>query len=167
MTRKHKLKVDYGITDYYKFYKNDVDNPINSKLYNEIITRYNNEIKTLIIEKNLIYQLPYLGFEVILKKQKRAPRIVDGKLINNIPPDWKATNELWEKDEEAKKKKLLVRYNNYHTSNFIYRIYFKKFKSKIKNKSLFKFQPNRSFKRQLSARIKDSNKDTLNAYLLY
>lgn len=167
MTRKHKLKADYGITDYYKFYKKNSDNPVNSRLFNDIITEYNTEIKNLIIEKNLVYQLPYLGFEIILKKQKRVPRIKDGKLINNIPPDWKATKELWEKDEEAKEKKLLVRYDNYHTSNYIYRIYFKKFKSKIRNKSLFKFQPNRSFKRQLSARIKDPNKDNLNAYLLY
>lgn len=167
MTRKHKLKADYGITDYYKFYKKNSDNPVSSRLFNDIITEYNTEIKNLIIEKNLVYQLPYLGFEIILKKQKRVPRIKDGKLINNIPPDWKATKELWEKDEEAKEKKLLVRYDNYHTSNYIYRIYFKKFKSKIRNKSLFKFQPNRSFKRQLSARIKDPNKDNLNAYLLY
>lgn len=167
MTRNHKLKADYGIRDYYKFYKKDVNNPIDKKLYNEIITKYNTEIKNLIIEENLVYQLPYLGFEVILKKQKRVPKIKNGKLLNNIPPDWKATKELWEKDEEAKEKKLLVRYDNYHTSNYIYRIYFKKFKSKIKNKSLFKFQPNRSFKRQLSARIKDPNKDNLNAYLLY
>lgn len=167
MTRNHKLKTDYGMPDYYKFYKKKLDNPIDNKLYNEIITKFNDEIKHLIIEDNLTYQLPFLGFEIVLKKQKRVPKIVNGKLINNIPPDWKATNELWDKDAEAKEKKLLVRYNNYHTSNYIYRIYFKKFKSKIKNKSLFKFQPNRTFKRQLSARIKDTNKGNLNAYLLY
>lgn len=167
MIRNHKHKADYGISDYYKYYKKDVTNPVDSKEYNKIITAFNTEIKTLIIESNLVYQLPYLGFEVILKKQKRIPRIVDGKLINNIPPDWKATNELWDKDPEAKEKKLLVRYNNYHTSNYIYRLYFKKFKSKVKNKSLFKFQPNRAFKRQLSARIKDTTKGILNAYLLY
>lgn len=167
MTRNHTLKSDYGISNFYKYYKTISDTPINSKLYNQIITEYNNELRNLIIEDNLVYQLPYLGFEIILKKQKRTPRIVDGKLINNIPPDWKKTNALWEKDAEAKEKKLLVRYDNYHTSNYIYRIYFKKFKSKIKNKSLFKFQPNRSFKRQLSARIKDTDKDNLNAYLLY
>lgn len=167
MIRNHKLKADYGMSDYYKFYKKKLDNPVNSLLYNQIITKFNDEIKDLIIEDNLTYQLPFLGFEIVLKKQKRIPKIVNGKLINNIPPDWKATNELWDKDAEAKEKKLLVRYNNYHTSNYIYRIYFKKFKSKIKNKSLFKFQPNRTFKRQLSARIKDTNKGNLNAYLLY
>lgn len=167
MIRKHNLKSDFGIRDYYKFYKKDVNNPVSKQLYSDIITRFNTEIKNLIIEKNLIYQLPYLGFQIVLKKQKRVPRVKDGKLIHNIPVDWKRTNELWDKDEEAKEKKLLVRYDNYHTSNYIYRIYFKKFKSNIKNRSLFKFQPNRAFKRQLSARIKDPDKGNLNAYLLY
>lgn len=167
MIREHKLKSDFGIRDYYKFYKNNSVDPVNRGLYNDIITEFNEEIKHLIIEKGLTYQLPKLGFEIVLKKQKRVPRIVNGKLVNTIPPDWKATKALWERDPEAKENKTIVRYNNYHTSNYVFRIYFKKFKSNMKGRSLIKFQPTRGFKRQLSARILDESKDNLNAYLLY
>jgi hypothetical protein len=168
MKRVHKNKTDFGMRDYYDFYnKKYNEKNITRQAYNKIITEFNKEIRKLIINDNLIYKMPYLYFEIMLKKEKRVPRIVNGKLINNVPIDWKTTNELWDKDSEAKEKKLLVRYNNHHTSNYVFRIYCKKFNSKIKNKNLFKFQPNREFKRELGKRIKDNNQDNLNAYLLY
>jgi len=166
--RIHKITSDFGINDYYKFYTaNNPDNPISRKLYNEIITKYNEGIVNLIIEEGLVYSIPFLGFEILIRKDKRKPRIVDGKLINNVPIDWKTTNELWEKDKEAKEKKLLVHYNNSHTSGYVFRVYCKKFKSSIKNRSVFKFKPNRKFQRALSARIKDPDKDNFDAFLLY
>jgi hypothetical protein len=164
--RIHKNKVDYGMPDYYKFYKNRIGS-IEKVLFNSIITDFNNGITNLIIEKSLTFYMPYLGFEILIKKDRRKPKIVDGKLINNVPIDWKATNELWNKDQEARDKKLLVRYNNSHTSGYVFRIYCKKFKGNIKNKNLFKFKPNRKFQRSLSARIKDPDKDNFDAFLLY
>jgi len=121
----------------------------------------------LVIEHNIIFYMPILELELFIKKDKRKPKIVNGKLVNNIPIDWKATNELWEKDSEAKEKKILVRYNNSHTSGYVFRIYCKKFKSKVKKKNLYKFKPSRNFQRSLSKRIKDPNKDNFDAFLLY
>lgn len=165
MQRIHKNKTDYGISDYYKHYSKI--NKIDKKLYSNIINDFNKGIVDLIIEENLIYYIPYLGFEIVIKKDKRKPKILNGKLVNNTPPDWKETNLLWSRDSEAKEKKLLVRYNNSHTSGYVFRIYCKKFKSNIKNRSLFKFKPNRMFQRNLSKRIKDPNKDNFDAFLLY
>lgn len=165
MERIHKNKADYGIKDYYKYYSKD--NNINSVIYSKIIAEFSQSIIDLIIEDNLVYKLPYLGFELVIKKSKRVPTIKNGKLINNIPIDFKATNALWASCEESKKKKLLVRYNNSHTSGYVFRIYCKKFKSKLKNRSLLKFKPSRKFQRQLGARIKDPNKDNFDAFLLY
>lgn len=165
--RVHKNKKDYGIGDYRNYYNKRYDKNISKSIYNSIITDFNNGIKDLIINDSLIYKMPSLNLEILIKKEKRVPRIQNGKLVNNIPPDWKATKELWEKDPEAKEKKLLVRHNNSHTSNYIYRIYCKKFKCNIKSKNLIKFKPNRMFQRDLAKRIKDKNKDNLNAYLLY
>ncbi len=165
--RIHKNKKDYGITDYRIYYNNKYNKDISKSLYNKIITDFNNEIKNMIINNNLIYKMPSLNLEILIKKEKRIPIIKNGKLINNIPPDWKKTNALWAKDPEAKEKKILVRYNNSHTSNYIYRIYCKKFNCNIKNKNLIKFKPNRTFQRDLAKRIKDKNQDNLNAYLLY
>ena len=121
----------------------------------------------MIINEGMDYSIPHLMFEITIRKNKRKPRIVDGKLIHNIPIDWKATNELWKENPEAKKKKLLVRYNNSHTSGYVYMIYMKKFKAKVKKKVFYKFLPNRTFKRNLSKRIKDFDKDNFDAFLLY
>lgn len=165
--RIHIAKSDFGILDYYKFYKNKYNNDISKTKYKNIIEDFNKEIINLVIENNLIYQLPYIGMEIMIKKDRRKPRIVDGKVINNTPVDWKTTNELWERDKEAKEKKIIVRYNNYHTSGYVFRIYCKKFKCNLKYRSLYKFKANRKFTRKLSARLLDEDKDNLDAYLLY
>ena len=167
MERVHKFKGDYGIGDYYKYYNEKYGSKTTTVLFNKVLTEFNSGIIELVIEHNLIFYIPFLGLEIFIKKDKRKPRIVNGKLVNNVPIDWKATNDLWNKDSEAKNKKILVRYNNSHTSGYVFRIYCKKFKSKIKYKSLYKFKPSRKFQRTLSARIKDPNKDNFDAFLLY
>ena len=167
MERVHKIKNDFGMPDYYKSYKSKTTKPVVGKqTYNNIITDFNNELQDLIIEENLIYLMPWINLELVLKKEKRRPRIVDGKLINNLPIDWKATNELWERDVEAKEKKLLVRHNNSHTSGHVFRIYCKKFKSTLKARGLYKWQTVRTFARKVTKAINDDNKN-IDAYLLY
>ena len=161
-----KIKIDYGIPDYYKFYNGRYNKFIDKKIFNDIITDFNLGLQDLIIEENLIYLMPYLNLELILKKEKRKPRIVNGKLINNLPINWKATKELWEKDKEAKEKKLLVRVNNSHTSGFIFRIYCKKFKCSLKNRGLYKWQTVRPFARKVTKAINNPDK-IIDAYLLY
>lgn len=165
--RNHIANSDFGILDYYKFYIKKYNSNISKSKYTKLIQEFNEEIINLIIEDNLVYQLPYIGMEVMIKKDRRKPRIINGKVVNNTPVDWKVTKELWEKDKDAKDKKILVRYNNYHTSGYVFRIYCKKFKCNLKYRSLYKFKPNRKFTRQLSARLLDDNKDSLDAFLLY
>lgn len=152
---------------FYKYYKKNCKNPVSSVLFNKIITDYNKGIVNLIINESMDYTIPYLNFEITIRKYKKKLKIVNGKLINNVPPDWKATKELWAKDPEAKEKKLVIRLNNSHTSGYVFRIYLKKFKSTTKNKNVYKFLPNRDFKRNLSKRIKDTNKDNFDAFLLF
>lgn len=153
--------------DYYKFYTETYNKDISKKKYNDIITEFNKAVANLIVEDNLFYQFPFLAFELSVRKDKRKPRINNGKLINNIPVDWKKTNELWERDSEAKEKKLLVRYNNSHTSGYVFRIHLSKNRAILKNKILYKFRPNRTLQRSLSSRINDPDKDNYDAYLLY
>lgn len=153
--------------DYYKFYSKNYDHFVDRKRFNRIITEYNKGIIDLMINSNMDYTIPHLLYELNIRKVKRKPRIVDGKLINNIPIDWKKTNKLWDEDPEAKELKLLVRYDNTHTSGFVYKIYMKKFKANVKHKTFFKFLPTRFFKRSLSKRIKDINKDNFDSFLLH
>jgi len=165
---KGKIKADYGIKDYYNFFK--LDNPeldIPYSTYTNIIGTFNKGLIGLIIEDNIEYSIPYLGSTLSIKKDKRVPKIKNGKLYNTSPVDWPTTNKLWFEDAEAKLKKLLVRYLNTHTSKYVFRIHFKKYKLYFKNKSLFSFKVNRTFARQLGDRINDENKPRYDTHLLY
>jgi hypothetical protein len=165
---KGKIKAHYGIKDYYKHFKQcNPDVKVDYKKYTEIISKFNKKIVELIIEDNLEYQLPHIGSSLSIKKDKRVPRIVDGELYNPTPVDWQATNKLWDTDEEAKEKKLLVRYTNSHTQKYVFRISFKKYLYPFINKKYYTFEPNRMFQRSLAARIKDDSKDRYDAFLLF
>ena len=163
-----KITADYGMKDYYNYFiRGNPEIKITRGTYNNIISDFNEEIINLIIEENLEYVLPYMGSSISIKKTKRTPKIINGKLYNPTPVDWVATNKLWDEDEEAREKKLLVRYLNNHTSKYVFSIYFKKYISSFINKNIYSFVSNRTFKRQLSARIKDENKEKYDTYLLY
>lgn len=165
---KNRIKVDYGMPDYYNYFiRENTDITISKVKYNKIISEVNKGIIDLVLNEALEYKIPYIGTTLIIKKDKRKPTIKDGKVVNTAPVDWVTTRKLWEELPETKEKKLLVRYSNKHTSGYVFRIYFKKFGSHLKNRSLYKFEASRYFKRALSARIKDDDKDKFDAYLLY
>lgn len=166
MEREHKVKCHYGMGDYHRYYKKRYEKDISRTEYSKIVTDFNLELQKLIILENIVYTMPGVNFQLVMMKEKRRPKIKDGKLLNNIPVNFKATRALWERDEEAKKKKLLVRYNNSHTSHYVFRIYFKKFATKIKYRSVYKFQVNRDFKRSINTYILDPDIN-IDAYLLY
>ena len=100
--------------------------------------------------------------------RKFKPRLgIDdnGKLINKLPVNPRATRELWDSDPEAKKNKVYIRYTNKHSDGYVFTIhYFKKYKAKYKNKSVYKFEPVRSFTNNLAKKAK---KGMLDAYLLW
>jgi hypothetical protein len=164
--RKHKLNNGYGVIDYFKFYKNNSEKSVDEKKFRKVIDSFNKKVSELIIEEGIDFVIPSLNFEITIRKDKRKPTIKDGKVINNTPVDPVATRKLWDNNEEAKNKKILVRYNNSHSSGYVFRIYCKKFRSSIKNKNLFKFRPIRQLKRNLAKVLKDPDK-SFDAFLLY
>lgn len=165
--RIHRFKADYGLTDYRNFYKEKYDSEIEAKEYSGILRKFNKALIELIVNESLTYMMPYLLFEVSIKKIRRRPRIVDGKLVNPNPINWQATNKLWDENEDAREKKLLVRYNNFHSSGYVFRVYCKKFKSKLKYRSHYKIKTNKEFKLKIRDRIMDPDKDNYDAFLLY
>ena len=163
-----KIKVDYGIADYYKYYNsNNKLTKITSQKYTKVVDSFYRQLIDIIIENNVEYFIPHIGVSLSIKKTKKTPRIVDGKLYNTTPVDWVATNRLWFEDEESKNKKLLVRYNNNHTSKHVFRIYMKKNVSPMFNKRYFSYKSSRGFQRSLSKRINDETKERYDSYLLY
>lgn len=165
--RVHKNKIHYGLTDYRKFYNKQYNQDIDKDTYRNIVEDFNKGVVDLIINEGIAYTLPYIYMEITVRKEKRVPKIKDGKLVNRNPVDYKSTKELWAKDEDAAKKKLVVRYNNRHTFGYVFTIYLKKFKCKLKCRSYYKIKPNRKFQRGLAKRINDPDKEAFDAFLLY
>ncbi len=162
-----KINTDYGVKDYYKYYSENNKSPIDSKKYNKLISDFNKAIVDLIINEGLEYNPPTLQFTFCIRKAIRVPHIKNSKLINTTPIDWKATKELWEENEEAKDKKILIRFLNNHTSKYIFRIKALKNGNYYLNKKLYRFKACRSFQRNLAKRILDTTKDNFQAYNLY
>jgi len=169
MTNKgpNKIKIHYGMPDYYKYYNDKYNNKVCSKKYNKIISEFNLEIINLIINENIEYSMNPLHLVIGVRKVKRRPRIVNGKLRNTVPIDWKTTKELWQSDEEAKEKKILVRFSNSHTSGYIFSINLIKVGLGFQNKKYYKFKASRKFARDLGERIQDEDKERYDTYKLY
>ena len=162
---KSKIKVDYRMPDYYKFYKKNLENPVDKHKYKQVIEDFNLELQDLLLFKGVTYKMPGLNFELVLKKSKRTSKVKDGKLYTNIPINWVATRKMWEEHPETKNNRY-VRYNNSHSNNYVFKIYLKKFKSAFKFRSLYKFDIVRQFKRKIGKEIKNPD-NNIDAYLLY
>lgn len=173
---KNKIKIHYGINDFYKYYIscfktkqiNDSKNPfiVDKKVYTSIIEEYHDMIKEEIITNRLDYEIPFdLGMLGVRKFKPKLGIDENGKLINKLPVNPRATVELWKINPEAKAKKILVRYTNKHTNGYVFTIhYFKKYKAKFKNKTLYSFETVRGFKQKLN---KKAELGIIDAYLLY
>ena len=89
-----------------------------------------------------------------MRKVKTEVKIGDdGKVINNLPVNWRETRKLWEENQAAKIKGTKIRYTNEHTDGHTFRIFYIRSKANYKNKSMYKLQFNREMKRQLSTSI--------------
>lgn len=157
----------YGMKDYYKFFKKnypEIDLP--RQKFNDIISSYNEALASYIID-NLTYTLPFRLGKIEILKDKREIYIdpKTGKVKNTFPVDWKATKELWNKDLEAKKSKILIRYKNLKTGGYVFRIHYNVKTALYKGKTVYKFKPVRSFARALAARINDYSKDKYDTYI--
>lgn len=162
-----KIKSDFGMNDYYKHYCKDTINPVSKIIFNKIISTFNQKVVDLIIHEGLEFTPTMLQTTFCIRKTQRIPKIKDGKLINPSPIDWKTTNQLWQDDEEAKEKKILIKYLNNHTSKHVFRIKIIKSGYNYTNKKLYRFKASRSFQRLLSKRILDTNQENFNAFNLY
>ena len=171
--QKEKIKVNIGMGDFYKYYclatfkeskggKNTVHHKsvynIPRSLYGKVIEFFHSNIVDEIMLDNFEYKIPSRLGTLTIRKRKPKLRFDDnGKLINTMPIDWKATRELWDEDEECKKQKKLVRHLNEHTNGYVPFWNYSVNTATFKNKSVYKFKPTRTIKRQLSKILKDPN----------
>lgn len=81
-----------------------------------------NELVMEFVYKGGEFEFPAKVGSISIVGIKHTPFYLDGKLIPAKPVDWGATRKLWAKDEDAKKKKMLVRF----TSDYFYRFLYKR-----------------------------------------
>lgn len=157
MTRNSKkIPAHYGMKDYYNYFvKKYPEYNISRATYNEIITEYNKELCNILIE-DLQISLPFRMGKIEVLKQKRKVYINENnKVINTNPVDWKATNELWERSEEAKERKILIRHSNIKTGGYVFRVDYNKSNAVFKNKRVYFFKAIRDLARNITERIED------------
>lgn len=125
---------------------------IKKKEYRDILMDINNEVMDLIISEGFEFRLPYrLGTLRIRKKKIKYRFKEDGTLdTQNLKVDWKSTNDLWNKDEEAKKNKTVVFHTNAHTNKYLLGFFWSKRTSKSRNLSVISFHASRANKRRLA-----------------
>jgi hypothetical protein len=91
-----------------------------------------------------------MGKLLIMGYEKKVGIAEDGTLINKLPIDFKRTRELWDTNEDAREKRILIRHLNKHTDGKVYKFVYNKSKARYKNKSAYRFKATRTHNRNLA-----------------
>lgn len=155
----HKIRNSWGVYDAYKWIRKnnwlDIGRTITQHQFYFIIRNINKELVQQFFVKQYI-KFPHKMGKLELAKTKAKVSIKNGKLKISKIINWGDTLEYWKNDQEAFNNKTLI-YNN---AQYIFKIIYSKYKANYKNKQVFFFYPNRTFKRQLAALLKDNKIDT-------
>lgn len=166
---KGKYNSDVGMEDFYRYYKNNFvpkrgsSYDIDGSTYRSIISDFNMKIIEKIVKESFDFHIPCRLGILGVRKYKKKPFKYGDKYVKNLPIDWKSTKELWEKNEEARKNKKLVRYLNKDKGGYIYKIFYFKGTANYKNKSAYKFKSSYKFKEIFKKELEKGEVD----YYLY
>jgi len=160
----NRKKDFYGLIDSYQLYLQfDYKRKIKKKMYSEILRDYSEFLQEKLIEKGIIYLPENTGFIKICGYEMEYESMNDNKVVKvNAPINWKATNELWNNDEEAKRDKKLIYYLNEDTNGVRYSISWSKAKIPLKFKDTFMFIACRHLKRKTSKSIQNGKEYQIN-----
>lgn len=163
-----KITTHLATPDQYDYYK---DNNFKSKDSSYYITRtqytaflklFFDRIIDKIIYENYEFKIPSRLGKMYIRKYSSKPRLDEnGKLVANLPIDWNSTIKLWNKDKEARDKKILVKHLNKHSDGYVYKFYFIRGTSSVKNRYMWWFKPTRQNKLKLKSAI---TKGTVNFF---
>lgn len=157
---KAKVRDSWGTYDAYKYIRKngwmDIGRPVTEKEFYAIVRGINKLLAEEIANGQTVKFPLHMGV-LELRKFQRGVSFVDGKLKNTYPIDWHNTLLLWEKDEDARKKRIRLR----HENEWVYHVRYDSWKAKYENKSFYRFALNTFIKRALSRNINQGNVDTL------
>ncbi len=150
-----KLQTNFGIRDYYKYYRQHKGSLLRDS-YAQIIRECNNVVVEEVLENAEEFTLPGGIGRISFRKRKTRSKAVSGKVYTSALVDWKKTMLLWEDDLIARRNKITIKYNNMHTGRYSFRVAM--FKRTFKNNEYFAFRFKRSFKRKFAKRVFTYNK---------
>lgn len=152
--RVHRIKSDYGSSDYYRHYARETKSKVSRTVFSSILREFNSHVRDRISTKGAEYIMPRRVGKIELRKMQTEVKIDDdGNILNTLPVNWRETRKLWSENEKARENKTKIRYTNEHTGGYTFRIFYRTSKANFKNKSIYKMKFNRTMKRQLSTSI--------------
>lgn len=161
--RFHKIKSDYGIVDYYRYYRKTYkDTVAQYKKFSDILNDINQELAFKFASEGYEIKFPKrMGMMCIGRKKGKVWLDSDGNVKTNRPINWKKTMELWANDEEARIAKTLIRFENSHSDGYYYKIFYRRSSANYKNKTIYLINPNRALSRVFADSIKKGNIETV------
>lgn len=156
--RLHKVRNSLGIYDAYKYIRKnkwfDIGRPLTEHQFYTIIRQINNLLAEELLRGNDI-TLPHRLGRIELRKYSAKVYIDNGVLKTNLPINWNKTLKLWFEDEEAYKKRTLIK----EEEKEIFKIFYNKGRANYQNKGFYSFEANRDLKRRLKYNIKNGRID--------
>jgi len=149
------MSAKYGIREAYRYYKSRTENPLPYSMFRRVWITFIDKVSKGIVEEGKDFNMPYRLGSVGIRKQKiRVKLNPDGSIDKRyLRPDWNATKELWERDEEAKKDKRLVFHLNRHFGGYNAKWFWDKSTCIVKNQTAYSLTMSRENKRKLSEAI--------------
>jgi hypothetical protein len=154
MAKIKKNICDYGMPEYYKEFKSKYPKdecPIDAKKFKDVLSGY-----WSMIADNYEVKYPIKFGYLKIVKEKRRIKFYKGK-ATNLMVDWGATNKLWAEDPKAKEEKKLRFNTNEHTDGYMYKFWWDRRTSTVKNLSAYSFKMNRTTSRKLAAAVKSGD----------
>lgn len=158
--RRNTIKNSVGVRQGFLFLQKrkweDVGRPITEKQFQQIIRGVDRELSKLLIDKRSITFPHTMGTLEIRSANNTARYTNDGKLALPRVVDWPKTLELWYEDQEAYKKKILIRDLHPVKVSIVYN----RKTANYNNKNYFNFVLNRNTIRLASSMLREGLLET-------
>lgn len=125
----------------------------------QVIELYHDLAREDLSEGEAFYLRKNLGVLQVMK-QKREVEVdeITNTVKNNMPVNWRETWKLWKSHPDLQQKSF-VRYENEHSDNYQFRLYYSLGRAKYNNKHAYSFKFNAKLKSLLSFKIKNKKCD--------
>lgn len=147
-----------NIRSSYKNYIEKSENPIPIKEYCKVVNDFNKFIMATVFSGEEILLPSRLG-SLAIKGRKSKVTVTESGRLKGLTPDFKATNDLWEKCSECKERKQIVYHLNEHTNGIRYRFFWSRNRVLVTNKTFYSMIFTRTNKRFITELVVKRGKE--------